>query len=301
MGQHPGADAVGGDTLRGPRGRRRGPYADLLRRAGRPRRTCGGRLPSRTAYGSATGSPSGRRTPLDWIVPPSARCRRARCCVPLNTRFKGAEAAYVLSRSRARLLLVTGTFLGTSYVASLRRAAGRGSGWGRAPERPPPRTPAPRTGGGPGGRRPRRLPHLEGLPRGRGGCRGGGGRRGNGQRPCRIGAVGHRLHLGHDGPAQGRGDHARTEPAGVRGVVRAGRSAPGGPLSDREPLLPHLRLQGRGAGLSDAGRDDDPAAGLQRGHGAGEHRVRAGHGPAGPADLPAESLLDHPAPGRRTT
>src|SRR5207244_3907331 len=50
--------------------------------------------------------------------------------VPLNTRFKGTEAAYVLSRSRAKLLFVTGTFLGTSYVASLRRAAAEGPGDG---------------------------------------------------------------------------------------------------------------------------------------------------------------------------
>ena len=69
--------------------------------------------------------------------------------VPLNTRFKGAEAAYVLRRSRARLLFVTGTFLGTSYVASLRRAARRvrqgrcraaAPGAGRGPRRRTPPT-----------------------------------------------------------------------------------------------------------------------------------------------------------------
>ncbi|HMG44527.1 MAG TPA: FadD3 family acyl-CoA ligase [Acidimicrobiales bacterium] len=39
--------------------------------------------------------------------------------VPLNTRFKGGEAAYVLSRSRARLLVTVDGFLGNDYVAML--------------------------------------------------------------------------------------------------------------------------------------------------------------------------------------
>ncbi|QNA73885.1 fatty acid--CoA ligase family protein [Streptomyces sp. So13.3] len=59
---------------------------------------------------------------LDWIVAALGAVSAGGVLVPLNTRFKGAEAAYVLERTRARLLFVTGTFLGTSYVASLRRA-----------------------------------------------------------------------------------------------------------------------------------------------------------------------------------
>ncbi|MER5889568.1 FadD3 family acyl-CoA ligase [Streptomyces sp. NPDC001941] len=59
---------------------------------------------------------------LDWIVSALGAVTAGAVLVPLNTRFKGSEAAYVLRRSRARLLFVTGTFLGTSYVASLRRA-----------------------------------------------------------------------------------------------------------------------------------------------------------------------------------
>jgi acyl-CoA synthetase (AMP-forming)/AMP-acid ligase II len=39
--------------------------------------------------------------------------------VPLNTRFKGGEAAYVLARSRARLLVTVDGFLGNDYVAML--------------------------------------------------------------------------------------------------------------------------------------------------------------------------------------
>ncbi|UFR03916.1 FadD3 family acyl-CoA ligase [Streptomyces sp. Go40/10] len=68
---------------------------------------------------------------LDWIVAALGAVSAGAVLVPLNTRFKGAEAADVLRRSGARLLFVTGTFLGTSYVASLRRAAGAGPAAGR--------------------------------------------------------------------------------------------------------------------------------------------------------------------------
>ncbi|MEU6126469.1 FadD3 family acyl-CoA ligase [Streptomyces sp. NPDC047123] len=73
---------------------------------------------------------------LDWIVSALGAVSAGAVLVPLNTRFKGAEAAYVLERSRARLLFVTGTFLGTSYVASLRRAAAEGPGEGPLPGLP---------------------------------------------------------------------------------------------------------------------------------------------------------------------
>ncbi|MFD9790469.1 FadD3 family acyl-CoA ligase [Streptomyces sp. NPDC059070] len=73
---------------------------------------------------------------LDWIVCALGAVTAGAVLVPLNTRFKGAEAAYVLRRSRARLLFVTGTFLGTSYVATLRRAAAEGEGAGPLPGLP---------------------------------------------------------------------------------------------------------------------------------------------------------------------
>ncbi|WP_406170556.1 FadD3 family acyl-CoA ligase [Streptomyces sp. NBC_00996] len=73
---------------------------------------------------------------LDWIVSALGAVSAGAVLVPLNTRFKGTEAAYVLSRSRAKLLFVTGTFLGTSYVASLRRASGEGPGSGPLPGLP---------------------------------------------------------------------------------------------------------------------------------------------------------------------
>ncbi|MEV6763648.1 FadD3 family acyl-CoA ligase [Streptomyces sp. NPDC051105] len=73
---------------------------------------------------------------LDWIVAALGAVSAGGVLVPLNTRFKGAEAADVLRRSGARLLFVTGTFLGTSYVASLRRAAGEGDSPGPLPGLP---------------------------------------------------------------------------------------------------------------------------------------------------------------------
>lgn len=73
---------------------------------------------------------------LDWIVAALGAVSAGAVLVPLNTRFKGAEAAYALGRSRARLLFVTGAFLGTSYVAALRRAAGDGPGEGPLPGLP---------------------------------------------------------------------------------------------------------------------------------------------------------------------
>ena len=42
--------------------------------------------------------------------------------VPLNTRFKGEEAAFVLGRSGARFLCTVNGFLDTDYVAMLRGA-----------------------------------------------------------------------------------------------------------------------------------------------------------------------------------
>jgi acyl-CoA synthetase (AMP-forming)/AMP-acid ligase II len=73
---------------------------------------------------------------LDWIVCALGAVTAGAVLVPLNTRFKGTEAAYIARRSGARLLFVTGTFLGTSYVASLRRAAAEGPGAGPLPGLP---------------------------------------------------------------------------------------------------------------------------------------------------------------------
>ncbi|MEU7134636.1 FadD3 family acyl-CoA ligase [Streptomyces sp. NPDC046261] len=93
-------------------------------------RQLGERVERAAAACLATGIEAGDRVAvwapntLDWIVSALGAVTAGAVLVPVNTRFKGAEAVRVLGRTRARLLFVTGTFLGTSYVAALRSAAG---------------------------------------------------------------------------------------------------------------------------------------------------------------------------------
>jgi acyl-CoA synthetase (AMP-forming)/AMP-acid ligase II len=56
---------------------------------------------------------------LDWAVASLAIHSIGAVLVPLNTRFKGAEARYVLQTAGVRLLLTVRDFLGTDYVELL--------------------------------------------------------------------------------------------------------------------------------------------------------------------------------------
>ncbi|MEV6930658.1 FadD3 family acyl-CoA ligase [Dactylosporangium sp. NPDC051485] len=58
-----------------------------------------------------------------WVVAALGIVAAGGVLVPLNTRFKGAEAAYILARSGTRLLFVDDGFLGNQYVAGLAEAA----------------------------------------------------------------------------------------------------------------------------------------------------------------------------------
>jgi acyl-CoA synthetase (AMP-forming)/AMP-acid ligase II len=60
----------------------------------------------------------------EWVVALLGLQRAGAVLVPLNTRYKGAEAAEILRRSRARLLFTVEGFLGNDYVSMLRDAAG---------------------------------------------------------------------------------------------------------------------------------------------------------------------------------
>ncbi|MEU3352546.1 FadD3 family acyl-CoA ligase [Streptomyces sp. NPDC037389] len=99
-------------------GRTRITYRQLGERVGRATAAC-------VAAGVEAGDRVAIWAPnsLDWIVAALGAVGSGAVLVPVNTRFKGAEAVQVLERTRARLLFVTGTFLGTSYVAALRSAA----------------------------------------------------------------------------------------------------------------------------------------------------------------------------------
>jgi HIP---CoA ligase len=55
----------------------------------------------------------------DWVVAALGALGAGAVLVPLNTRLKGREAAFILRRSRARLLVTVGEFLGTRYAQLL--------------------------------------------------------------------------------------------------------------------------------------------------------------------------------------
>ncbi len=59
----------------------------------------------------------------EWVVAVLGLFAAGAVLVPVNTRFKGAEAADLLARSRARMLVTMTDFLGTDYVAALESAA----------------------------------------------------------------------------------------------------------------------------------------------------------------------------------
>ncbi|HEX6312600.1 MAG TPA: FadD3 family acyl-CoA ligase [Acidimicrobiia bacterium] len=58
----------------------------------------------------------------EWVVAAIGAQSAGAVLVPLNTRFKGREAAYILGRARVRVLLTVSNFLDTDYVALLRDA-----------------------------------------------------------------------------------------------------------------------------------------------------------------------------------
>jgi HIP---CoA ligase len=55
----------------------------------------------------------------EWIVAALGLLSAGAVLVPLNTRFKGHEAAYILGKSRARILFCVNGFLGNNYVSLL--------------------------------------------------------------------------------------------------------------------------------------------------------------------------------------
>jgi acyl-CoA synthetase (AMP-forming)/AMP-acid ligase II len=60
----------------------------------------------------------------EWVIAATGLQAAGGVLVPLNTRFKGIEAAWVLRKSRARALCTVNGFLGNDYVELLRSANG---------------------------------------------------------------------------------------------------------------------------------------------------------------------------------
>ncbi len=58
----------------------------------------------------------------EWVIAALGAVGAGALLVPLNTRFKGAEAAYILRQSGARLLFTVEGFLGTDYPRQLNEA-----------------------------------------------------------------------------------------------------------------------------------------------------------------------------------
>jgi acyl-CoA synthetase (AMP-forming)/AMP-acid ligase II len=89
-------------------------FADL---AGQTRRAARAYL----AAGVARGDRVAIQAPnlAEWIVAATGLHAAGAVLVPLNTRFKGREAGYVLRKSRAKVLVTVGDFLGARYVESL--------------------------------------------------------------------------------------------------------------------------------------------------------------------------------------
>ena len=151
-----------------------------------------GVLPRRAVSRPVTGSRSGRRTRSSGSSPRSARVAAGAALVPLNTRFKGDEAAYILDRSRRACSLFTRRgFLGNDYAAMLRTAG---------IPRPSVVTARRRRVVG-----RRRLPRRRSVdePKRRRSTRAGRHRPTSSSRRARPGG-------------QGRRDHARPDPAGLR-------------------------------------------------------------------------------------
>jgi HIP---CoA ligase len=59
---------------------------------------------------------------IPWVISVLGLFQAGAVLVPINTRFKGAEAAVILSRSRAKALVTVTDFLGADYLAMLTAA-----------------------------------------------------------------------------------------------------------------------------------------------------------------------------------
>jgi acyl-CoA synthetase (AMP-forming)/AMP-acid ligase II len=63
----------------------------------------------------------------EWVVAALGAVGAGALLVPLNTRYKGSEAAYILRESGARILFTVQGFLGTDYPAMLAEAVAGGA------------------------------------------------------------------------------------------------------------------------------------------------------------------------------
>ena len=155
---------------------------------------------------------------LEWIVAALGVTTAGGVLVPVNTRFKGAEAAYVLARSGARVL----SRCAGSSTPTTRRCS-------RAPASQLPCARAHDPARGRAGRCGDRLGRLRRARRV--GARRRSRRARRVDRPRR--SERRRLHVGNDRQPEGRRDDARPDAARVPRLVRLGRPPRRRPLPDR--------------------------------------------------------------------
>ena len=180
---------------------------------------------------------------LDWVVAALGALTAGAALVPLNTRYKAGEAAWILDRSRAVVTYCSPPFLGNDYPAMLAGRAGTvvldESLWCEV-------------SAGEAAEIDRRLAELT---------------------PGDTGDV--IFTSGTTGRPKGV---VTTQAQSLRvfdtwaEVVGSARRRP---LPRRQPVLPHLRLQGRDPRLPAARRDDRAAAGVRRRSDARPPRARA--------------------------
>ena len=228
--------AATADAVRRPARRRR------RRRPGSPTpssceqaRTFGAALVA-SGVEPATGSPSGRPTAPSGSWPCSGSSRPARCSCRSTPGSRAREAADILARSGARVLVTVTDFLGTDYVAMLDATGvelpvARRRSWSRTARRPRHRVL---------GRVPRAGDRTDARA----------------EVDRRAAAVGPDdpsdilFTSGHHRRAEGRRADPRPHAAGGHRLGGDDRPHRRRPLPDGQPVLPHVRAQGGHPGLA---------------------------------------------------
>jgi acyl-CoA synthetase (AMP-forming)/AMP-acid ligase II len=133
-----GSERLRGDlvwgTIPGPRGAAAARYGDREAIVAGDTRICYGQLAELARQAAAAfiaaGVEPGDRVAIwapnmhEWIPALMGLQAAGGVLVPLNTRYKGTEAGYILAKSRARLLVTVEGFLDTDYLSLLRSAQG---------------------------------------------------------------------------------------------------------------------------------------------------------------------------------
>ena len=208
-----------------------------------------------------------------WIATSFAVYLAGAVLVPVNTRFKGAEAAHVLRRSGASVLLGSSDTLGTDLIGLLDDVGDLPALRERVVTDGPNRSDS--------------TPWDEFVRRGDAGADG----PWPAVRPGRSRR--HHLYLRHHRIPEGRHAGPRSERAHLYRVGRRGGSPPRGPLPVRLSVLPHRRLEVGRAGLRPARGDCPPARGLRPGavmRRVAEEQISVLPGPP----TVFQSILEHP-------